>query len=243
MATRLSSVFPQEELRFEPSPRWVRGELGGVTVVDSKNTWIVWQPGHVVPGWCFPRADITDGVLRAVERGVYDVVAGGRTAERAAWTFDDPDLEGRVQIDFYKLDRWREEEEVVVGHPRDPFKRVDVRRSSRHVQVSVNGQVVADSVRPLMLFETGLPVRYYLPREDVRSDLLGPSDQHSLCAYKGEASYYDVAGAGDLAWFYPDPLADRTEIRDHVCFFNERVDIEVDGQPLERPQTKWSEPA
>ena len=246
MATRVSDVFPREALRFEPSPRWVRGEIDGRTVVDSKRTWLVWEPGRVVPGWCFPREDVRAEALEPVEvrdgehsapvTEVWDV----GSAERAAWSFADPDLEGRIQVDFYKLDRWLEEEDEVVGHPRDPFKRVDVRRSSRHVRIEIDGRVVAESARPLLLFETGLPVRYYLPREDVRMDLLAATTTHTLCAYKGKASYYSAPGADDVAWTYPDPLPDNAAIRDAIAFFNERVDITVDGEPLERPITQWS---
>lgn len=246
MAVRLSDVFPRDRLRYEPVGRRVRGYLGGEVVVDSYDPWLHWEPERVVPGWCFPRGDVGTELLRpvAVRDGehsaevteVFDV--GDR--ERAAWVYADPDLEGRIAIDFKSLDRWLEEEAEVVGHPRDPFKRTDVRRSSRHVRVLVDGEVVADSERPLMLFETGLPVRYYLPPEDVRMDLLGESDGHSYCAYKGRASYHSLQGAGDIAWFYPDPLPDNAEIRDHVAFFNERADIEVDGELLERPTTQWS---
>jgi uncharacterized protein (DUF427 family) len=249
MATRVSDVFPRDALRYEPSPKRVRGELDGETVVDSRDTWLVWEPDRIVPGWCFPREDVRTELLEPVQpredehtapvTGVWNV---GR-AERAAWAFADPDLEGRIQIDFYKLDRWLEEEAEVVGHPRDPFKRVDVRRSSRHVVAAIDGQVVADSERPLLLFETGLPVRYYLPPEDVRMDLLTPTDTRTLCAYKGEASYLSAPGADDVAWTYPDPLPDNAEIRDAIAFFNERVDITVDGDPLDRPSTQWSLPA
>jgi uncharacterized protein (DUF427 family) len=246
MATRLSDVFPRDELRYEPSDKRVRGELGGETVVDSRRTWLHWEPGRVVPGWCFPREDVRMELLRPVEvrdgehnaevTEVFDV--GDR--ERAAWVFADPELERRVAVDFRALDRWLEEEVEVVGHPRDPFKRIDVRRSSRHVRVYADDQLVADSKRPLMLFETGHPVRYYLPPEDVRMDLLEPSDKHTLCAYKGEASYHSLPGEDDVAWFYPDPLPDNAEIRDHIAFFNERMEIEVDGERLERPKTQWS---
>ena len=246
MAIRLMDVFPIDRLRYEPSPRWVRGEIDGRTVVDSRRTWLVWEPGRVVPGWCFPREDVRMDLLVPVEidpdehpaevTEVFDV----GSAARAAWVFADPDMEGRVQVDYYRLDRWREEEDEIVGHPRDPFKRVDVRRSSRHVKVMIDGQVLADSARPLMLFETGLPVRYYLPPEDVRLDLLHPSHTHSLCAYKGKASYHSAPGAEDVAWYYPDPLPDNARIRDHIAFFNERVDIDVDGERLERPKTQWS---
>jgi len=169
VAVRLSTVFPRDRLRYEPSDKRVRGELGGETVVDSRRTWLHWEPGRVVPGWCFPPEDVRTDLLKPVElregehsadlTEVFDVVAGGRTAERAAWVYADPDMEGRIAIDYYRLDRWFEEEDEVVGHPRDPFKRVDLRRSSLHVRVFVDGELVADSTRPLMVFETGLPVR------------------------------------------------------------------------------------
>jgi uncharacterized protein (DUF427 family) len=241
MAVRLSDVFPRDQLRYEPSDKWVRGEIDGQTVVDSKRVWLVWEPGRVVPGWCFPREDVRMDMLTPVEpeEGRPEVWDVG-SAERAAWSFDDPDLEGRIQIDYYRLDRWLEEEAQVVGHPRDPFKRVDVRRSSRRVRVELDGMLLADTTKPLLLFETGLPVRYYLPREDVRMDLLTPSDTRSLCAYKGEASYLSAEGGDDVAWTYPDPLPDNAEIRDTIAFFNENVDITVDGEPVGRPETQWS---
>jgi uncharacterized protein (DUF427 family) len=246
MATRVSHLFPLGELRYEPIAQRVRGELAGQTVVDSKDVWLYWEPGRHVPGWCFSRADVRADVLRSVEprerersaavTEVFDI--GDR--ERVAWVFADPDLEGRVAIDYYRLDRWFEEDEQVVGHPRDPFKRVDTRRSSRHVRVHLDGELVADSSRPLLLFETGLPVRYYLPPEDVRTDLFGQSATRTLCAYKGEASYLSFGGDGEAAWFYPDPLADNAAIRHQISFFNERAAIEVDGVRLETPETPWS---
>jgi uncharacterized protein (DUF427 family) len=249
MAIRVSDVFPRGDLRYEPTQKRVRGEVDGQTVVDSKRTWLVWEPERVVPGWCFPREDIRMELLEPVDvrddehtapvTGVWDV----GSAERAAWAFADPDLDGRIQIDFYRLDRWLEEEAEVVGHPRDPFKRVDVRRSSRHVRVEVDGELLAYSTRPLLLFETGLPVRYYLPPEDVRMELLTPSETRSLCAYKGEASYLSAPGAEDVAWTYPDPLPDNAEICDAVAFFNENVDISVDGEAIDRPSTQWSRSA
>jgi uncharacterized protein (DUF427 family) len=224
MAIRVSDVFPRDALRYEPIEKWVRGEIGGETAVDSKSVWLVWLPGNVVPGWCFPRDDVRMDLL----------------PQDAAHEIDDTDLTGRVRVDFRALDRWLEEEDEVVGHPRDPFKRVDARRSSRHVRVEVEGELLADSRRPLLVFETGLPVRYYLPREDVRMDLLRPSDTRSLCAYKGEASYLSAEGAEDVAWFYPDPLPDNAAIRDAVAFFNENADITVDGESAGRPSTQWS---
>jgi uncharacterized protein (DUF427 family) len=181
-------------------------------------------------------ADLRDGERGAPLREVFDVGDAGH----AAWVYADPALDGRVAIDFKALDRWFEEDVEAVGHPRDPFIRVDVRRSSRRVQVSIDGERVADSARPLVLFETGLPVRYYLPPEDVRLDLLTRTDTHTLCAYKGQASYYSAGGEDDVAWFYPDPLPDSAEIRDQIAFLNERVDVDVDGERQDRPPSPWA---
>jgi uncharacterized protein (DUF427 family) len=227
MAIRVSDVFPRDELRYEPIDKWIRGEVGGETVVDSKSVWLVWDPGKVVPGWCFPREDVR-----------LDLLPDG-----AARPLDDPDLEGRVQVEFRALDRWLEEDEEVVGHPRDPFKRIDIRRSSRRVRVELDGELLADSTRPLLVFETGLPVRYYLPREDVRMDLLERSDHRTVCAYKGEASHYSAGSADNVAWTYPDPASDKPELRDAIAFYNENVDITVDGEPVGRPSTQWSQSA
>jgi uncharacterized protein (DUF427 family) len=224
MAIRVADAIPTNRLRYEPSERWVRGYLGGEKVVDSKRVWLVWGPGRVVPGWCFPPADLRRD----------------RLPPDALRSFDDPDLEGRVEVRFRALDRWLEEEEEVFGHPRDPFKRVDIRRSSRHICVTLDGQLLADSRQPLLVFETGLPVRYYLPREDVRMDLLQPSDHRTVCAYKGEASHLSAAGAENVAWTYPEPAHDKPELRDTIAFYNEKVDITVDGARIDRPQTQWS---
>jgi len=145
-----------------------------------------------------------------------------------------------VILDFRAFDAWYEEDERNVGHPRDPFHRIDVVQSSRHVRVEADGAVLAESTTPYVLFETYLPARFYLPAEDVRMDLLTPSDTRTRCAYKGEASYWALGGAGDVAWTYREPLREAAEVRDRIAFFNERVDVVVDGQRLERPVTPWS---
>jgi uncharacterized protein (DUF427 family) len=144
---------------------------------------------------------------------------------------DDPDLGGRVMLDFSKFD-WVEEDQPVMGHAHDPYKRIDVLRSDRHVVVELDGTVLADSRRALALYETGLPTRWYLPREDVRMDLLTPSDTHTVCAYKGRASYLsaDLQGGADIAWYYPDPLDDARPVRDLVAFWSERSVLTVDGE-------------
>lgn len=142
-------------------------------------------------------------------------------------------------VDFDGFDAWYEEDERNLGHPRDPFHRIDIVHSSRHVRVERNGVLLAESSRPHLLFEPPLPVRYYLPAEDVRAEL-DPSEKRTFCAYKGEASYLSVEGEADVAWIYRAPLREAAELTNRVAFFNERVDIAVDGTPLERPVTPWS---
>jgi uncharacterized protein (DUF427 family) len=142
------------------------------------------------------------------------------------------------------MDRWFEEDEEVLEHPKDPYHRIDVYRSSRRVRVSLAGELLADSSRPMALFESNLPVRWYLPAEDVHARLV-PSATVTTCGYKGRTSYYDVelatgAVVRDIVWCYREPLTDGLAVKDLLCFFNEHVDIEVDGEPQPRPETPWS---
>lgn len=132
-----------------------------------------------------------------------------------------------------------------MAHPRDPYHRVDVRESSRHVRVDLDGETVAETDRPCLLFETAIPTRYYIPPGDVRTEVLSPSETRTLCAYKGEAHYYSAEVGGeefeDIAWSYPDPLPDNhPRLRDLICFLDEKADIYVDGELLGRPVTQWS---
>jgi uncharacterized protein (DUF427 family) len=142
------------------------------------------------------------------------------------------------------MDEWLEEDEPVYTHPRDPYKRVDILASSRHVRVAVDGVTVADSVRPRILFETGLPPRYYLPLSDIRAELLIPSETQTRCPYKGTAGYWSVdTGHGmhrDLVWIYRAPLPESQKIAGLACFYNERVDLYIDGELQERPRTPFS---
>lgn len=162
----------------------------------------------------------------------------------AAFAPDDPDLAGHVLLGWKAFTQWYEEDEPVLAHPRDPFDRTDCLRSSRHVTVAVEGRVLADSRRTTMLLETPLPVRYYFPREDVAMELLEHSPRHTACAYKGRASYWSVRVGDqlleDLAWTYEEPLHDAVPVRGLVAFYDERVDVTVDGRAVERPRTPWS---
>ena len=158
----------------------------------------------------------------------------------AAFRPFDAELAGYVLLDFDAFDAWYREDERNLGHPRDPFHRIEIVHSSRDVRVEIGGEVVAESSDAFFLFEPPLPVRYYLPREDVRTDLLEPSDTRTFCAYKGEASYWSLGDEKDVVWSYPEPLRDADEVTGRLAFFNERVDISVDGKRLERPLTPWS---
>jgi uncharacterized protein (DUF427 family) len=210
--------MPPRAVSVEPYPRWVRGRLGGETVVDSKRASLLYEAGRKLPVWLFPEEDVrTDQVpADAIER-----------------------REGLLKVDFGALDEWLEEDQPQVGHPPDVYHRIDVRASSRHVRVSIGGRVVAESTRARALFETGLPVRWYIPPEDVRAEL-EPSDHRTVCAYKGHATHFDVAGEDAIAWTYANPLHDGQPVTDHVAFYNERVELEVDGELQERPRTQWS---
>jgi uncharacterized protein (DUF427 family) len=205
MAIRMAEVW-RAGLRYEPSERWLRAYKDGRLVVDSRHPVVVWRDGRTVPQYAFPEADV-DGI----------------DGER----FNDPDLAGLVYVPFDAADKWLEEDEVILGHARDPFARIDVRQSSRHVRVEKKGKLLAETTRPMLLFENGLPTRYYLPLEDVVADV-EPSERHTTCPYKGVASYYTVGGEKDIAWYYPDPLPGVEPIKDLVAFWNERVDLTVD---------------
>jgi len=152
-----------------------------------------------------------------------------------------------VILDFAGFDAWYEEDERIFSHPRDPFHRIDILRSSRHGRIELDGELVAESSRPRLLFEGSLlPVRYYVPREDVRVPM-SASDRRTYCPYKGQASYWSPEVGGrtrkNLAWCYETPLREAADVAGLVAFFNERVDVVVDGERAPRPRTPWSEPS
>jgi uncharacterized protein (DUF427 family) len=227
----------------------VRAYLGGEVVVDTTRPLLVWESPHY-PTYYLPFEDThglvpTTTTTHSPSRGDavhFTVKAGGKEAVDAAWQYPESPIEeirGAVRFEWDAMDSWFEEDEEVYVHVRSPYTRVDILPSSRHVRVLVDGEVVATSNRPWLLFETGLPVRYYLPKLDVRMDLLEPTDSQTRCPYKGEASYWSIRAGGtvhkDLAWSYPRPLPESTRVAGLVAFYNEKVDIEVDGVLQERP--------
>ncbi len=243
---------------FEDSPRRIRARLGAETVVDSSRAKLLHEHGHL-PIYYFPQADVCMELLEPSDHSsvcpykgqasYWSVCVGERVAENAVWSYpepieDAPPLAGYMAFYWAKMDEWLEEDELAIVHARDPYHRVDVLDSSRHVRVLVAGEVVADTRRAKAVFETGLPTRWYIPPADVRSELLRDSDQRTGCAYKGFAAYWSVKVGDrleqDLVWTYRDPRREVEPITDHLAFFNERVDLEIDGELEQRPITQWS---
>jgi len=219
---RLNFEPPDRVVYVEPWPRRVRALAGGEVIVDSERAVLVYESGRL-PHYAFPAEDVSFPAAEA-----------------------EPEVDGYVRLPWAAAGRWFEEDEEVIVHPHDPYHRIEVLRSSRLVRVRVNGELVAESSRPRILFETGLPPRYYLPAEDIRMDALEQVDLRTGCAYKGWATYWDaptVAGrVPAVAWSYPEPLREGEPVGGLVCFFQERpeIDVEVDGVVQESPPTAWS---
>jgi uncharacterized protein (DUF427 family) len=212
------------ELTYEPSPRRVRGRVGDRTVVDSESALLVWRPERATPVYAFPREHV-DASLHAASEAV--------------------DAHGEhLIVPWDAVDAWYEEDEELLAHPRDPYRRVDVAPSSRTVEVSLDGHLLARSEQPLFVWETLLPTRFYLPRADIRVPLGRVAGFHTLCPYKGRATYWAFELDGrrheHLAWSYETPLPEAPRLRGLVAFFNEHVDLRLDGRLLERPRTKWT---
>ena len=205
-------------MRIEPYPRWVRGRLHGEVVVDSKRAHLLWDEGKQLPIYVFPEEDVRLSAVPAEAVTPHDEF---------------------IHVDFDALDEWLEEDQRQVGHPPDPYHRIDVRPTSRHVRVSIGSRTVAESTRAKALFETGLPVRWYMPRGDVLAEL-EPSDHRTVCAYKGHPIHFTVAGEEAVAWSYPEPLHDGLPVKGLIAFYDERVDVDVDGERQGRPVTQWS---
>lgn len=248
-------------MRTEPIDKWVRAYVGDVAVVDSREPLLFWEERFPVPHYAFRPGDVrTDLLTESSDEPAggsfftpkgpvskwFDLTVGDRVIHHAAWVRDEPPLDEMLVLSWQPgvLDRWLEEDEEVSGHPRDPHKRVEVIQSSRHVVVEVNGVRLAESNRPALLLETSLPTRYYLPREDVDFSVLESTANLSHCPYKGYADeYWSVIGqpeATNIAWSYSNPLLAVGKIAGLVAFYNEVVDLTVDGVPQERPPSPFS---
>jgi uncharacterized protein (DUF427 family) len=241
-------------IRIEGSAKRVRAYLGGGLVADSTHPTLVWEKPYY-PTYYFPLGDVradlvpSGAVERSPSRGdgtVYDVRVTGAMAPQAAIRYVDSPIEELrelVRLDWPSMTEWLEEDEIVYTHPRDPYTRVDILPSSRHIRVEIDGVVVADSHQPRLLFETGLQTRYYLPLTDVRMDLLRPSSSVSHCPYKGTATYWSLETRDsvkpDIAWMYRTPLPESQKIAGLVSFYDERVDVFVDGVQQERQRSRF----
>jgi uncharacterized protein (DUF427 family) len=239
---------PAHRLLMHEFPRRLRATLGGETVFDTVRAMLLHETG-LLPQVYVPLDDIRAEFIQPTDHHTYcpfkgtasywSVQAGGQVAENAIWSYPEPNPESnwlRGYAGFYwdAMDEWYDEDERAEGHLRDPYHRVDVRRSSRPVRVLLGEEVLAETRRPLLLSETGLPNRFYVPSEDVRQDLLEPSDTHTVCAYKGTASYWTVSAHGhkltDAVWSYPEAEGDAGAVRGYQCFLHDELTVEV-GQP------------
>lgn len=233
------------------SPKRIRVRFGGEFVADSRETLIL-RSNQFLPTYFFPVASVRREFLVPGTRSSHELggeierwglKVEGKTVENVAWSFLSTEkdelkpLIGYIAFQWKAVDNWYEEEEEIFVHPRDPYARVDTLQSSSHVQVLLDGQIIADSKQPVLLFETHLPTRYYIPPEDVRLDLLSVSATSSRCPYKGIASYWSAAlptgiGHADIAWSYEAPLPEIPKIKGLIAFYPNAVDVLLDGEPV-----------
>lgn len=245
-------------LRYEPTEMRVRVSDGGALVADTTRAVLVWEPRRIVPSYAVPVADLMAGLTastvppvpapeRLLDPGTpfaahscpgeaVDLVVGERRFAGAGFRPEDAELAAYVVLDFQAFDEWLGEDDRLPAHPRDPYHRVDVRPSSRTVRIEADGVLLAESNHPVLVFETSLPTRYYLPREDVVAELT-PTDRTTECAYKGQASYFSTAGYTDLAWTYPSPLDGATPLAGLIAFLDDKLDVFIDGQPRTPPSS------
>lgn len=240
---------PIEGFHVEPSPRWIRGFASDdIKVVESKNVFIGWEGSKLIPFWAFPREDVIPalkeaGAPQTYDRKWFDIhLNTGETISNAAWLVpaENTDYKDLIVIEFKSLKKWLEDDELVIGHPRSPYKGLDTRKSSRSVKVVIEGQTVAETNNAIFLYENGHPTRYYFNTVDIQGlHYFSPSTYRSACAYKGVASYFNAEINGkkipNVVWTYLDPAPEVARIQGRWSFWNETVDIYVDGQKLPRP--------
>jgi uncharacterized protein (DUF427 family) len=242
---------PAHVLYLDPSAKRIRAVFNGETVIDSRRAQLMHETG-LLPVWYFPEQDVRKDLLVPTERtshcpfkgdaSYWTVTVGDRTADNAVWSYlkpidSAPPIGGLMAFYYDTMDTWLEEDEEVIGHPRDPYHRIDICRTSDPVEVRVGGHVVAESTRTRALFETGLPTRYYFPVDDIRVDLLEPSTKTTICPYKGHASYWSVVVAGErwesVAWSYLDPFNEVLAVAGYRSFLGDAVEINAAGEAIE----------
>lgn len=243
-----SSIAAGADFVVVPCEKRVRAVVAGdVTIVDTLAALILLQRGRR-PVYYFPLADVrtdllTPGSRRSENAAIgaaryWTLTVAGKCTENAAFDYAAPHpaaaaLARHFAFEGSGIDHWYEEDEEVFGHPRDPYHRIDVRPSRRQVRVTFAGVEIAATRSGIFLFETGLPVRYYIPPGDVRRDLLERSSSRTVCPYKGFASYWSLRAGGtevpDAAWSYEEPLPECPRIKGHLCFYPDRVAIAVEG--------------
>ncbi|KAF8150182.1 hypothetical protein B0H34DRAFT_667181 [Crassisporium funariophilum] len=244
----MSTFFPSLP-HVEDCHKRIRAYLGGVCIIDTKRAKFVWLHRYY-PTYFFLKDDLPNWYLEAETSSpdslVYNVNVGGNpNGFKAIELHLTGDLAGLAMINFAAMDSWFEEDEETFIHPKDPYKRIDILQSSRHVRIEVDGIEIANTRAPRLLFETGLPVRTYIPKTNCRMDLWEASALKTGCPYKGEAHYYNVVlssgkSFGDVVWWYPNTTLECAAIRGYVAFFDEKVDVWIDGEKQERPVSKWS---
>jgi uncharacterized protein (DUF427 family) len=246
----------RDGVHIELSSRRVRAYFDNQPLADSQNVLLVYETKRPPVYW-FPKADVRMDLIALKKPAAggasgtehWRSNGGGKVEENVAWSYANPGgdlapLADHIAFYWNAMDAWYEEDEQIFVHPRDPYSRVDTVHSSRHLRVEVGGQVIADSKRPVVLFETGLPTRYYIPKLDVRMDLLEPTDTVTHCPYKGDAVYWSLKVGSetytDFVWSYPHPIAEIPKIENLLCFYNEKVDLYVDEVKQDRPVSPFS---
>jgi uncharacterized protein (DUF427 family) len=240
--------IPQHVLYAEPLRRRMSAKLGERTVVRSDDAVLLFEPGRY-PVAYFPIADFAAGALRPTdhrtthpelgETAWFEVVGNTRHAARGAWQHialrvHAAILEGKVALAWRAMDGFFEEDDRILGHAADPYHRIDIRQTSRHLVVRADDRVIADTTSPLVLYESGFAPRWYVPREDVVADAIRPSDLQTFCPYKGIASYCDVDATQNAAWSYRAPFDDMAAIGDLISFEPDRVEVTLDDRRVER---------
>jgi len=260
LSSETVAINPLSIPQFEESPKWVRTTFGGETIADSIRAMVL-RRANRLPVYCFPRADVRMDLMEKTQHSsefppqgtasYWSIKVGDKNAENAAWNFLNPSdawqpLKDYIIFEWGKMDAWYEEDEEVFVHLKDPYHSIEILKSSRHIRIVVGEKTVAETRRPMLLFETGFPTRFYIPGDDVRMAFLEPSDTKTRCPYKGITTSYWSIKVGekileDSVWSYHEPLPAAYKIKDHLCFYNERIDaIYLNDQLVPKPKTPWS---